>query len=94
MPSKTLINGTWVPDPIKDYSDGSKHKHNGNSIIEAQQATINTLTIRLQKLELLLDRRTRQHDCLANGMAGCKDSKSITDVRKVVTHTSKTYPTK
>ena len=71
--TKTLINGKWVYDPIKDYSNGKTAQTQNQRNCELIQA---------------------QKDHMVQGLQAIAQCKSITDVRKVMTHLRATYPTK
>ncbi len=67
--TKTKVNGKWVNDPIKDYSNGSSSR-------QPAQAT------KLQS----------QHDAMVSALASIAQCKSITEVRKCLTHARAVYP--
>lgn len=68
--TKTKINGKWVNDPIKDYSNGSP-----SSRQPAQTSKVQA-----------------QHKAMAEALSAVAQCKSITEVRKVLTHGRAVYP--
>ena len=77
MPTRTKINGRYIDDPIKDYSNGTSPKSNKSS----ESALAKELTL-----------IKAQRDSLINTLKGVGQCKNITQVRKVLEHGRQTYP--